>query len=74
MKDMEANRTATGAARALQIPIVDIPRSGGDEETGAALVEACEQYGFVFVRGEGLGFSTDSLDCTFELVRAWDAF
>ena len=67
---MEAGQPASGTARDLQIPVVDIPQSGGDEDTGTALVDACAKYGFVFVRGEGLGFSADALDSTFELVRA----
>ena len=53
----------------LQIPVIDLPQSGGDEDTGTALVDACAKYGFVFVRGEGLGFSFNALDEAFELVR-----
>lgn len=54
----------------LQIPVIDLPPFAADEKTGTALVDACATYGFVFVRGTQLGFSPDSLDDVFELVRA----
>ena len=54
----------------LHIPVIDLPSSGPDEKTASALVDACATYGFVFVRGDSLGFSSDALDGIFELVRA----
>lgn len=54
-----------------QIPVIDLPPSEEtDEKTGTALVDACASHGFVFVRGKGVGFSSDALNGIFELVRA----
>ena len=68
--EMQASRPANGPVRHLQLPVINLLQSGPDEDIGAALVDACAKYGFVFVRGEGLGFSSETLDDAFELVRA----
>ena len=48
------------------IPVIDI--SCADEETGRRLVDAAAQYGFAFVTGEDLGFTSDNIARTFALV------
>ena len=50
----------------LQIPVIDL--SGGNAQTADKLVEAVAQYGFVFVKGEEVGFTSQILDDTFALV------
>ncbi len=51
----------------LSIPVVDI--SVADEASAADLVEAVARYGFVFVRGDGTGFTKLILDNAFKLVK-----
>lgn len=58
---MEASKTAES-----YIPVIDI--SNEDAQTGIELVEAVEKWGFVFVRGEGLGFKLQDIEGAFELV------
>lgn len=58
---MEASKTAEG-----YIPVIDI--SNEDARTGIELVDAVEKWGFVFVRGEGLGFKLQDIEGAFELV------
>ena len=48
-----------------QIPVIDI----GDPSTADRLVDAAASYGFVFIKGENLGFTADILNETFALVR-----
>jgi hypothetical protein len=50
------------------IPVIDI--SSGDAAVGRALIEAAEQYGFVFVKNLGNDISAGDLDEAFELVRS----
>lgn len=52
----------------IPIPVVDI--SNVDTQTGADLVDAIAKWGFVFVKGKGLGFTPRVIDHTFELVRS----
>lgn len=55
------------SGRSLQIPIIDISRENA--QTGDCLVEAAAHYGFVFIKGQGLGFTSQILDDAFDLVR-----
>lgn len=60
----------------LSIPVIDI--SNEDAKTGTELVDAVEKWGFVFVRGEGLGFKPQNIEDAFQLVCsqirvAWQA-
>ena len=50
----------------LHIPVIDISRE--DAQTADLLVGACAQYGFVFVKGQELGFTSKLLDGTFDVV------
>lgn len=58
---MEASNTVE-----ISIPVIDI--SNEDAQTGIELVDAVEKWGFVFVRGEGLGFKTQDIEGAFQLV------
>lgn len=58
---MEASNTAD-----LSIPVIDI--SNEDANTGIELVDAVEKWGFVFVRGDGLGFKSQDIEGAFQLV------
>lgn len=58
---MEASKTAD-----IYIPVIDI--SNEDAQTGIDLVDAVEKWGFVFVRGEGLGFKLQDIEGIFQLV------
>lgn len=58
---MEASKTAD-----IYIPVIDI--SNEDAQTGIELVDAVEKWGFVFVRGEGLGFKLQDIEGAFQLV------
>lgn len=51
----------------LQIPVIDL--SHATASTADKLIDAVSRYGFVFVKGEGLGFTSRILDDTFALVR-----
>ena len=51
----------------LQIPVIDL--SQATAQTADKLIDAVSRYGFVFVKGEGLGFTSQMLDDTFALVR-----
>ena len=51
--------------QSVRIPVLDIGRAS----TAERLVEAVAQFGFVFVKGEGLGFTVGILDEAFALVR-----
>ena len=48
------------------IPVIDI--SSGDAAVGKALIQAAEQYGFVFVKNLGNDISTSDIDEAFQLV------
>ena len=50
----------------LQIPVIDL--SHATATTADKLIDAVSRYGFVFVKGEGLGFTSEILDNTFALV------
>lgn len=52
----------------LQIPVIDISNVDA-ENTADQLVDAVTRYGFVFVKGEGIGFTKPVLDNAFELVK-----
>lgn len=58
---MKASKTAEN-----YIPVIDI--SNEDARTGIELVDAVEKWGFVFVRGEGLGFKLQDIEGAFQLV------
>lgn len=60
---MEASKTAD-----TYIPVIDI--SNEDVRTGIELVDAVEKWGFVFVRGEGLGFKLQDIEGAFQLVSS----
>lgn len=49
------------------IPIIDISRI--DERTGELAVAAAAEYGFLFVKGDDLGFSKEMVDHAFSVVR-----
>ena len=49
------------------IPVIDIRNE--DSQTGEQLIEAVSTWGFVFVRGPGLGFSAQAINDVFQLVR-----
>ena len=69
---MEGKSTEHNGNHDIKIPVIDLPNTDIDEATGFALVDACAKYGFVFVKGKGLGFTADVLDNTFELVSFSD--
>lgn len=52
----------------LQIPVIDIS-DAASEDTADQLVDAVARYGFVYVRGEGIGFTKRVIDNAFELVK-----
>ena len=52
----------------LQIPVIHIS-SVDAEDTAEQLVDAVARFGFVFVRGVGIGFTKSILDNAFELVK-----
>ena len=54
----------------LQIPVIELPNSDTDPDIAAALVNAAAKHGFVFVKGGCLGFTPQTLNSNFELVRA----
>ena len=56
----------------IQIPVIDISEAieADAVDTAERLVDAITRYGFVFVKGEGLGFTRSILDNVFALVRS----
>ena len=54
------------SAECLEIPVIDI--SNETLRTADHLVEAFIHYGFAFVKGQGLGFTSQFLDDIFEVV------
>ena len=52
----------------LQIPVIDIS-DAASEDTADQLVDAVARYGFVYVRGEGIGFTKHIIDNAFKLVK-----
>ena len=52
----------------VQIPVIDISEAS-EADTADQLVDAVARYGFVFVKGEEIGFKRQILDDTFALVR-----
>lgn len=65
---IDSRSTAMRASKIadIYIPVIDI--SNEDARTGIELVDAVEEWGFVFVRGEGLGFKLQDIEDAFELV------
>ena len=59
--------TANECSRA-QIPLIDL--SGDEQRVGNELLEAVMKWGFVFIRGEALGFSPQVIEDTFDLVTS----
>lgn len=57
--------TANGCGR-VQIPLIDL--SGDEEHVGNELLEAVMKWGFVYIHGEALGFSSQVIEDTFDLV------
>ena len=57
--------TANGYSKS-QIPLIDL--SGDEEHVGNELLEAVMNWGFVFIHGEALGFSSQVIEDTFDLV------
>ena len=56
----------------IQIPVIDISEASAADtvDTADRLVDAITRYGFVFVKGEGIGFTRPILDKVFALVRS----
>lgn len=52
----------------LQIPVIDLSEAS-EANTADQLVDAVARYGFVFIKGEGTGFTKQIFDDTFALVR-----
>lgn len=52
----------------LKIPVIDISEAS-EADTADQLVDAVARYGFVFIKGESIGFTKRVLDDTFALVR-----
>lgn len=52
----------------LQIPVIDL--SGANAQIADKLIDAIAQVGFVFVNGEGLGFTSQTLNDVFALVSS----
>ena len=52
----------------ISIPVIDISDASA-RDTADQLVDASTRYGFVFVRGEGIGFTGPILDNIFALVK-----
>jgi hypothetical protein len=64
----ESMEHTQGEDPSLQIPVIDISKANAT--TAARLSEAVAEYGFVFVNGGGLGFTSGILEETFALVRS----
>ena len=58
--------STNGSELDLQIPVIDI--SSAEFSTGSQLVDAFATYGFCFVRGEHLGFTSNIVQDMFSLV------
>lgn len=58
---------AISPASDVQIPVIDL--SGDGEQVGDELIAAFRKWGFVFVRGEALGFEKQAIETTFDLVK-----
>ena len=56
----------------VQIPVINISEANESDaiDTADRLVDAITRYGFVFVKGEGMGFTRPILDNVFALVRS----
>ena len=63
----EMNSTQSNGT-SLQIPVIDL--SGANTQTADKLIDAVAQVGFVFVNGEGLGFTSQTLNDMFALVSS----
>lgn len=61
-------KRSNGSSAQTQIPVIDISEASA-ADTADQLVDAVARYGFVFVRGGGLGFTRQILDNAFTLVR-----
>ncbi|CAF9934478.1 MAG: hypothetical protein ALECFALPRED_005958 [Alectoria fallacina] len=57
-----------GSSAQIQIPVIDISEASA-ADTADQLVDAVARYGFIFVRGEGLGFTRQILDNAFALSQ-----
>lgn len=58
----------TSTKNASFIPIIDI--SNANAQTGDDLVNAVTEWGFVYIRGIGVGFTKETIDRMFQLVRS----
>ena len=52
----------------LRIPVIDIADAAENPNTADQLIDAVARYGFVYIRGEGTGFTRPILDKAFALV------
>lgn len=51
---------------AVNIPVIDI--SNAHTQIGEQLIDAVVQWGFVFIKAHGSGFSSDIIDNMFQIV------
>lgn len=54
----------------LKIPVIDISEAS-EADTADQLVDAVARYGFVFIKGESIGFTKRVLDDTFALSQGF---
>lgn len=54
---------------AINIPVIDILNA--DAQIGEQLVKAVVQWGFVFIKAHGSGFTSDIIDNMFQIVSKW---
>ena len=57
----------TASREASGIPVIDITHV--DARTGDELLHAIELWGFVFIRGKGTGFTSETIENIFRVVR-----
>ena len=65
---MDSNKRNKDSNLRVQIPVIDISEAS-EADTADQLVDAVARYGFVFVKGDEIGFTRQILDDTFALVR-----
>lgn len=51
---------------AIDIPVIDL--SNAKSQTGEQIVNAVVEWGFVFIKAHGSGFTPQIIDNTFQLV------
>lgn len=51
---------------AIKIPVIDILNA--NTQTGEQLINAVVQWGFVFIKAHGSGFTSDIIDNMFQIV------